>query len=170
MNATDKLIENFASRLRSLGVPIREEDNKTRLELLEGKLPKRLPQSFGSLLSRYSFPAFDVAGILLFGWERASIAYIEEVATAKDSLSELLIPAGYVQIGQPETGSFDAICFDLNQKCQNRECRIVQVDHEEILCNWRVRVSGEPWPSFIKLVESVLCGAQPQVFYEDPNE
>jgi hypothetical protein len=170
LNATDKLIEAFASKLRSLGVPIREEDNKTRLELLEGKLPKRLPQSFGSLLSRYSFPAFDVAAISLFGWERASIAYIEEVAAGNDSLSELLIPAGYVQIGQPETGSSDAICFDLNQKCQNRECRIVQVDHEEILCNWRVRVSGEPWPSFIKLVESVICSAQPQVFYEDPNE
>src|ERR1700684_2060806 len=85
VNATEKLIENFASRLRSLGVPIREEENKTRLELLEGKLPKRLPQSFGSLLSRYSFPAFDVAGISLFGWERASIAYIEEAAAAKDS-------------------------------------------------------------------------------------
>lgn len=169
VNATDKLIETFASKLKSLGVPIREEDNKTRLELLEGKLPKRLPQSFGSLLSRYSFPAFDVAGISLFGWESASNTYTDDASAAEGSLSELLIPAGYVQIGQPDTGSFDAICFDLNQKCQNRECRIVKVDHEQILCNWRVRVSGELWPSFVELVEGVLSSAQPQVFYEDPN-
>lgn len=169
MSATDTLIETFALKLRSLGVPIRDEDNTARLESLEGKLPNRLPQSFGSLLSRYSFPAFDVAGISLFGWERASTAYIEEAAAAQDSLSELLIPAGYVQIGQPDTGSYDAICFDLNQKCQNRECRIVQVDHEEILCNWRVRVSGELWPSFTKLVEGVISSAKPQVSYEDPS-
>lgn len=166
MNATDKLIETFASKLRSLGVPIRKEDNETRLDLLAAKLPKRLPQSFAALLSRYSFPSFDVAGISLFEWESASNPYIDEASAAEGSLSELLIPAGYVQIGRPDTGSFDAVCFDLNQ---NRECRIVKVDHEQILCNWRVRVSGVLWPSFIKLVEGVLSSAQPQVFFEDPN-
>jgi hypothetical protein len=169
VSATDKLIETFASKLGSLGVPVREEDNKTRLEALEGKLPKRLPQSFASFLSRYSFPTFDVAGISLFGWESDSIAYIEEASAAKDSMSELLIPAGYLQIGQPDTGSFDAICFDLNDQRQNREYRIVRVDHEDILCNWRVRISAELWPSFIKLVDGVLSSAKPQVFYEDPN-
>ena len=169
MNATDKLIEAFASKLRSLGVPIRESENKTRLDLLETKLSKRLPQSFASLLSRYSFPSCDVAGISLFAWEADSSVYIEGAAAPKGSLSELLIPAGYVQIGQPDTGSFDAVCFDLNEQPQNRECRIVKVDHEEILCNWRVRVSGELWPSFVELVESVLSSAEPQVFYEDPN-
>ncbi len=169
MNATDKLIEAFASKLMSLGVPIREDDNKTRLDLLEAKLPRRLPQSFASLLSRYSFPSYDVAGISVFDWESNSSVYIEQASAPKGSLSELLIPAGYVQIGRPDTGSFDAVCFDLNQRRQNRECRIVNVDHEEILCNWRVRVSGELWPSFIKLIEAVLSNADSQVFFEDPN-
>ena len=168
MNATDKLIETFAAKLKSLCVPVREEDNKARLESLEGKLPKRLPQSFASFLSRHSFPSFDVAGISLFGWESASNSYIDEASAAKGSLSDLLIPAGYVQIGQPDTGSFDAICFDLNGRRQNREYPLVQVDHEEILCNWRVRVSSELWPSFIGLVESILSGAQP-VSYWDPK-
>ena len=169
MNATDKLIEAFASKLRSLGVPVREEDNKGRLELFEGKLPRRLPQSFASFLSRYSFPSFDVAGISLFGWESTSNPYTDEASVAKGSLSELLIAAGYVQIGHPDTGNFDAICFDLTGKHQNRENRIVRVDHEEILCNWRVRVSEELWPSFTKLAEGVLSSAQPEVLYEDPN-
>ncbi len=118
---------------------------------------------------RYSFPACDVAGISLFAWESDSSAYLEEASAPKGSLSELLIPAGYVQIGQPDTGSFDAVCFELKEQRQNRECRIVKVDHEEILCNWRVRVSGELWPSFVKLVESVLSSAEPQIYYEDPN-
>jgi hypothetical protein len=132
-------------------------------------LPKRLPQSFASFLSQYSFPSFDVEGISLFGWESDSNPYTDEASAAKGSLSELLIPAGYVQIGRPDTGSFDAICFDLNDQRQNRESRIVSVDHEQILCNWRVRVSGELWSSFIKLTEGVLSSPQPQVFYEDPR-
>jgi hypothetical protein len=69
------------------------------------------------------------------------------------SLSELLLPAGYVQIGRPDTGNFDAICFDLNAAKQNRECRIVRADHEEILCNFRVTITGELWPSFTNLLE-----------------
>jgi len=169
VDAADKMIDSFASKLKSIGVPIQEEDNKARLELLEGKLPARLPQSFASFLSRYSFPSFDVLGISLFGWESASNSYTDEASAAKGSLSELLIPAGYVQIGRPATGDFDAICFDLNQKNQNREYRIVQIDHEEILCNWRVHLSAELFPSFVKLVDSVLSSAQPQVLYEDPN-
>lgn len=35
---------------------------------------------------------------------------------------------------------FDAICFDLNEHNQHREYRIVQVDHEDILCEARMLV------------------------------
>jgi SMI1/KNR4 family protein SUKH-1 len=166
--ATDKVIDSFVSKVKAHGVPIREENNDLRLGLFEEKLPNRLPESFESFLSRYSFPAFDVVGISLFAWESDSNVYSEEASAAKGSLSELLLPAGYVQIGRPDTGDFDAVCFDLNEKRQNREYRIVQVDHEDILCNWKVQVSAELWPSFIKLVDRVLSSANPEVCYEDP--
>jgi hypothetical protein len=166
--ATEKRIESFAAMVKDHGVPIRKEDNKLRFGLFERKLTKRLPQSFASLLSRYSFPAFDVLGITLFGWDSDSNPYIEEASAAKGSLSELLIPAGFVQIGRTGAGGFDAICFDWNEPAQNREYRIVQVDHEDILCNWKVRVSGELWPSFIKLVDGALSTPDPKVCWEDP--
>ena len=104
----------------------------------------------------------------LFDWDSDSNKYIVEASAPKNSLPELLIPARYVQIGRPDTGDFDAICFDLNEQAQNRECRIVRVDHEDILCNWKVRVSGQLWPSFIKLVEAALGSENPQVYCEDP--
>jgi hypothetical protein len=110
-----------------------------------------------------------VLGISLFGWDSDSNPYTEEASAAKGSLSELLLPAGYAQIGRPATGDFDAVCFDLNEHTQNREYRIVQVDHEDILCNRKVRVSGELWPSFIKLIDSALSSADPQVDYEGPK-
>jgi hypothetical protein len=167
---TDQLIDSFAAMVKDRGVPIREEHNAQRLRIFEEKLVKRLPQSFESLLSRYSFPAFDVLGITLFDWDAEANKYITEASAPKNSLSELLIPAGYVQIGRPDTGDFDAICFDLNRQTQNREYRIVRVDHEDILCNWKVRVTGQLWPSFVQLVESALGSGDPKVYYEEPIE
>lgn len=171
MSATiDQLIDSFVTMVKDRGVPIRADDNGCRLRIFEEKLPKRMPQSFESFLSRCSFPAFDVLGISLFGWDSDSNAYTLEASAPKNSLSELLIPAGYVQIGRPDTGDFDAICFDFNCKAQNREYRMVRVDHEDILCNWKVRLTGELWSSFIKLMETALSCDDPQVYYEEPIE
>jgi hypothetical protein len=150
---TDHLIDSFASSLRDLGKAICSEDNSTRMAELEASLPKRLPQSFESLLSRYSFPSFDVGGISFFGWESASSELFEVAYSAKGSLSEVLLPSGYIQVGRSDTGGFDAVCFDLNTQRQNREWRIVQIDHEEILCNRKVKIRGELWSSFRKLVQ-----------------
>ena len=44
----------------------------------------------------------------------------------------------------------------------------MQVDHEDILCNSKIRVVGEPWPSFVKLVEGALSTPDPKVYWEDP--
>jgi hypothetical protein len=149
---TDQLIDQFASKLSASGVPIRPEDNTSRLHALETNLPKRLPQSFTTLLSKYSFPPFDACGITLFGWESGSTEFSEIAPPAKGSLSELLLPAEYIQFGRPNTGDFDAVCFEIGPN-QNREYRIVQADHEEILCNSRIKIRAELWPSFRKLVE-----------------
>lgn len=153
---TGTLIESLVSNLNASGLPIRAENNTNRLDSLNAKLPRRLPQSFESFLSRYSFPSFDLAGITLFGWESDENLYTQEAAAAKGSLSEVLLPRGYLQIGRPYTGSFDAVCFDLNERGQNRECPIVQVDHEEVLCNCRIKISSKLWPSFVALVENFL--------------
>ncbi len=167
MNALpNELVDAFAAMLNGRGVPIRAEDNMARLSALQEKLPKRLPPSFEYFLSRYSFPTFDVFGITLFDWDSGSNKYIAEASAYQGSLSELLIPAGFVQIGRPDTGDFDAVCFDLNGHDQGREYRLVQVDHEDILCNWKVRMTAELWPSFIDFVESTLSSAEPRVYYE----
>jgi hypothetical protein len=67
----------------------------------------------------------EVGGISLFGWESASGEFFEIASAAKGSLSELLLPSEYIQIGRSETGDFDAVCFDLNVQQQNRAYRIV---------------------------------------------
>jgi hypothetical protein len=152
----EELVDAFVSRLETQGVTIRPDDNTLRVRDLEAKLPKRLPQSFESLLSRYSFPAFDAFGISFFGWGPGSAELSEVASPTKGSLSERLLPAGYFQIGRPDTGSFDAICFDTNDRNQNREYGIVLADHEEILCNFRVKICSQVWPSFRKFLETAV--------------
>ena len=53
-------------------------------------------------------------------------------------------------------------------KLKTVSIEFVQVDHEDILCNRKVRVTGESWPSFIKPVESALSSDDPKVYYEEP--
>lgn len=150
---TEQLVDAFASKYKTA---IRSEDNSRRLRELESKLPKRLPPSFESLLSRYSFASFDVSGISFWGWGPTSEDLFDVALPQRGSLSELLLPAGYFQIGRPDTGSFDAICFDLNTRKQNREYRIVLADHEEILSNSRVKIRSELWPSFRNFLEVAI--------------
>jgi hypothetical protein len=45
----------------------------------------------------------------------------------------------------------------------------VQVDHEEILCNYRIRIPAELWPSFPKFVEQVMSSSALEVCWEDAN-
>ena len=153
-SSTDRQIDSFVSKLESQGARIEKADNSALLQKLEEGLPKKLPQSFESFLLRYSFPTFDAGGITFFGWQSDSSELFHVLPPNEGTLSELLLPSGYVQIGRPDTGDFDAVCFDLNTPKQNREYRIVRADHEEILCNFRVTITGELWPSFANLVES----------------
>jgi len=154
--STDDLVDAFAAKIKAFGVPILPEDNTLRFALFESKLPKRLPASFASFLSRHRFPSLMFSGSLSLDGSRIRVRTLWRRRPPKGSLSELLLPNGCVQVGQLDTGSFDAVCFDLNQKSQNRECQIVQIDHEDILSNWEVRVSAKLWPSFVKFMESTI--------------
>ena len=46
---------------------------------------------------------------------------------------------------------YDPVCFDIGLR-KNYDYRIVKIDHEEILCNQRIKVVPESAPSFRALV------------------
>ncbi len=54
---------------------------------------------------------------------------------------------------------YDPVCFDMNSRKKNREMRVVKIDHEEILCNYRVKVVAELAPSFEALVLQTIEAA-----------
>jgi len=66
-------------------------------------------------------------------------------------LWETLIPNGYLQFGKGPDMDYDPVCFDISSR-KNRDYRIVKIDHEDILCNSRIKVVAEIAPSFRALV------------------
>jgi hypothetical protein len=67
-------------------------------------------------------------------------------------LWEGLLPSGYLRFGKGAGGDYDPVCFDTKSRRKSREMRIVKIDHEEILCNYRVKVVTELARSFEDLV------------------
>jgi len=55
---------------------------------------------------------------------------------------------------------YDPVCFDVNSWKKDREMRVVKIDHEEILCNNRVKVVAELAPSFEALVLQTIEAAK----------
>jgi len=72
---------------------------------------------------------------------------------SKDAfLWNCLLRAGYIRFGLGTDIDYDPVCFDISSRKKNRDCRIVKIDHEQILCNDRVKVIVEIAPSFESLV------------------
>jgi hypothetical protein len=79
--------------------------------------------------------------------------------TRDKGLSETLIPNGYMQFGKGADIDYDPVCFDISWR-KNRDYRIVKIDHEEILCNHRIKVVKEIAPSFRALVLQTIERAE----------
>ncbi len=127
----------------------------TWVDDFEAKLPGRLPRSYRSFVTRYSFPAFDVGPVTLFANTAGGVGAqwaLVQAAFWDEHLSTPLLAAGFVQFGRPSTGSYDPVCFDLDRRTNAGECRVVQLDHEAALMGGRAQVVAELAPSFLALI------------------
>jgi len=71
-------------------------------------------------------------------------------------LSTCLPKSGYIPFGKGPDIDYDTVCFDLKSRKKNREFSIVKLDHEEILCNERIKVVAELAPTFEQLVRTTI--------------
>lgn len=127
---------------------------------LEQKLPARLPVSFCSLVTRYSFSPFE-AGQLSF-YANMGTDDVDEMSEAifrDHSIADATLKAGYIQFARPVTGSYDPICFDARRSASNREFPIVRIDHESIFCHERIHASEFVADSFYKFVADFVSRA-----------
>lgn len=124
---------------------------------LLARLPKRFPESYLSLVSRYAFPSFEVGE--MFFWGNTGLDYYWELRDCMfrdEYMSSILMKNGFLQIGNPAGGSYDPICFDAKKaNKKDLECPIAWLDHEELLCNDRIVAIKEIAGSFIEYIRAL---------------
>jgi hypothetical protein len=110
----------------------------------EASLPFRLPRSFRSLIAGYLFPAFEAAPLYLYS---VGVSVPESTGEelrlaifADKFMSHFLLARGLLPFAKPEDWSYDPVCFDFRNSNRKSEPPVVRVDHEEILCNERLRI------------------------------
>ena len=146
-----EIIDRFVSSVVSPEANFRRVENALWIDDLEAKLPKRFPASFRSLITRYSFAAFDCGELSFFANLGDGSDEDLSVAVFRDRfLSDATLQAGFIQFARPVGGSYDPICFDANRSRSNQEFPIVRLDHEAILCRDKIRVIEEVADSFLK--------------------
>jgi hypothetical protein len=152
-----ELIDQFVVRVGSPERNFRRIQHAPWIIDLEAKLPKRLPASFRSLVTRYSFSAFDAGPLSLFANLGDGSDEDFSIAIFKDSIiADVTLKAGYIQFARPVSGSYDPVCFDANRSSKNREFPIVRLDHEEILSGDGIRVSEKIADSFIRYAADIV--------------
>ncbi|MBX7172499.1 MAG: SMI1/KNR4 family protein [Pyrinomonadaceae bacterium] len=145
-----EIIDKFVENINSHETNFQRTAKSDWIDEFETNLPKRLPVSFHSLISRYSFNSFDYNGLLFFA-NNNSDENLSIVVFKDRFISELTLQDGFIQFARPDDGSYDPICFDTNISRSRREFPIVRIDHESILCRNKVQILETVSDSFLKL-------------------
>ena len=140
--------------------PRRAPTSRAVLDGLYRRLPYGLPTLFEDLLLRWRWAAPDIGAVqLLANPVGPDLGGFADEVLKDGELAELLLPAGYVQFGRVGGGGYDPVCFDIARGRTADDARVVQFDHEELLCHRRLGSARELQPSFRHLVTQVVAAA-----------
>jgi hypothetical protein len=166
MVSTAGELDSVAWKLRTVGPdeygwiewrPARISTHPKLLDPLYARLPARFPPLYEQLVLSYRWAEVDLQSFRLLanplGVDLSGLlGEIEKDA----GLTESLIPAGYIKFGKGPDMDYDPVCFDIKSRTKREDYRIVKIDHEEILCNYRVKVVAELAPSFEQLIRQTI--------------
>jgi hypothetical protein len=150
------LVGQLAERLDNVGLLVAQIRRAPWIVDFEQKHGRRLPASFRYLVTRYAFRPFEWGSVLFFGnAETDHPCNLHIAATQDQAMWPTLRHAGMIQLGRPHTGGYDPIC--LGSSSVRREPSIIQVDHESILVNGRIKIVREIVPNFLALAELLMA-------------
>lgn len=140
------------------GQPIPVETSVEALADLRAMIPVSLPPLYERLLLSYRWPESDLGRFrLLANPAGPRLKGLLDELTRDAVLWNELTPRGWIRFGKGAGTNYDPVCFDIRQRRKDGDYRIVQLDHEQILCNARIKVVAELAPSFRELVESTVA-------------
>lgn len=138
---------------------IKRRDDIDWIDKLNTRLPRRFPPSFYSLVSRYIFPRFIFGTLDFFANTPEAAEENGELRRAifcDKYLSPTLLAHGFIQFARPDTGHYDAICFDTNHRASKEEYSIVRIDHEGVLRKEKIHITEVIAISFPALLQQHL--------------
>jgi hypothetical protein len=138
--------------------PVRVSTGVSALEALQSKLPARLPKLFERLLLNFRWAEVDLDFYTLTANPLGSdlSRWLGEASRDK-FLWTFLLRSGYIPFAKGHDMDYDRICFETKSRKKGDECRVVKIDHEEVLCNERIHIVKEMAPSFRSLVEQTIA-------------
>jgi hypothetical protein len=137
--------------------PIKADTPHQALEAIYAKLPARFPRLYEELVLTYRWEEVDLQSCrLLANPPGSDLAGLLAQMSKDPAFWNTLRGAGYIQFGNGPDMDYDPVCFDLSARKKNGDCRIVKIDHEEILCNNRLKVVSEIALSFEDLMRRTI--------------
>jgi hypothetical protein len=100
-----------------------------------------MPQLYRALVDSYEWLPFEAADLFVYG-SLGLDGDPDDIANRlfRDRVFvQVLLPARLFHFAGPATGSYDPICIDLSTP-GTIDGPVLWLDHEEILCNDRIRV------------------------------
>jgi hypothetical protein len=141
--------------------PLPFKTEAAALELLYSELPARFPPLYEELVLSYRWAEVDLGSYkLVANPPGPDLSALLTKMVRDPNLWEMLIPAGLIQFAKGSDLDYDPVCFDTRTRRQSGDYRIVKIDHEGILCNYRVKIVDELAPSFEQLVLDTVKRAE----------
>lgn len=140
--------------------PVSTHTSRGALADLYAVLPARLPHLYEQLLLSYRWPETDLGPFLLANPIGPGLAGFLEELKGDPVLWAVLIPSGWIRFGMGPDLNYDPVCFDTRRRRKDGDYRVVQLDHEELLCNSRIKEAAELAPSFRELVQRTVVEAR----------
>lgn len=148
--------DHFKQLIASGQIVAVESDQSELVAALEEKAGLQLPAAYRDFISAYEFEPCVLGSVELFG--NASPGESDDLSVAPFSDKALhppLLQAGFFPIGRPASGSYDPVCLSIAGKA--KDAAVVRIDHEQMLCQGRLKVLEEVAPSFTALVRGCVA-------------
>jgi hypothetical protein len=150
---SDLLLERFVASLEKRSAPVKCNTDPRQIDALYAKLPARLPPLYERLVLSYRWEEVDTRFCALLANPAGPDLDGLFLEISRDpALWTQLSRSGYIQFGRGSGGDYDPVCFELKSRKKNKDCKVVRINHEEILCNNRIRIVAEVAESFEVLV------------------
>jgi len=137
--------------------PLQVQTDCEQLNPVYGKLPAKFPKLYEQMVLSYRWAEVDLGTYrLVANPPGADLSGLLREISRDSGLWDSLLPAGFIRFGKGPDMDYDPVCFDIKKRTKNGDYRVVKIDHEEILCNCRVKVVAELAPSFEELMRRTI--------------